>query len=113
MPSVASWDGKWTGADRNYTVVRWVPDHAEDNFMDGRSTKSWCHHWEDGWCACVTAHIVSTDGHQNKSDGFCGYDWMIDNIIRWNATEAPKVDSGAVATQQPTGVLSNSAEVES
>lgn len=48
--------------------------------------KSFYHRWEDGWTACVSVEKVDCREAQKierKSDGFCGYDWMIESIIKY------------------------------
>jgi hypothetical protein len=75
MPSNNSWDGKWSGASRNYFKVLEVSEKkAADIISKGRFT----YNFGDGWIACIKAERAN--GRQPKSDGFCGYDWMIDSI---------------------------------
>lgn len=76
MPGVASWNGRWSGEGRNYSIVRSL-SAAEAAKLDG---KHWSYRWSDGWCALVSAKIVV--GKVKKSDGFYGYDWMVDSILR-------------------------------
>jgi hypothetical protein len=78
MPSCGSWNGKWSGADFNYTIVRKFTDAIADKLMQ---TASWSHRWNDGWCANISARIVPPGERLKKSDGFSGYDWMVANII--------------------------------
>lgn len=87
MPNVASWDGKWSGQDRLYVKVH--------NFGRGKSgdaeaqeilDKGYFHYsFGDGWSAGVTVKEVDSREAlrlRSKSAGFCGYDWMIDSIIK-------------------------------
>ena len=46
--------------------------------------KSWRYDFGDGWTAEVTAVLWPSTLKKEKSDGFCGYEWMVDNIIKWN-----------------------------
>ena len=85
MPGRASWNGGWSGEGRNYSVVRdlSVADARillRDDSKNAR--REWAHHWSDGWCAVVTARVVPEGEELPKSDGFNGYEWMIDNILR-------------------------------
>src|SRR5690606_22351437 len=80
---IASWNGQWSGEGRNYVIVRNVPSETVAKW--GRM--SWRHGWGDGWCACVTARVMEKGERKPKSDGFCGYDWMVNNIIRWGTTQ--------------------------
>lgn len=79
MPSRGSWDNRWSGEDRNYTIVRELDDeHALQ--LDGRS---WSYGWSDGWCAVITARVVHERATLKPSDGFNGYDWMVASILRY------------------------------
>lgn len=83
MPGRASWNGGWSGESRNYILVRELDDIAIARLLGAAMTSaSWSHRWSDGWCAEVTARIVPAGEELPKSDGFCGYDWMVDNILR-------------------------------
>ena len=98
MPNVRSWNGKWTGADKKYYVVQnisttWLKkqEHFKDLLKDGRD--NWHHSWSDGWGANVTAEIIGSPEAKRRrkiSSGFCGYDWMIDNIKYYGSTESKK-----------------------
>jgi hypothetical protein len=80
MPGVGSWNGRWSGEGRNYVLVRSIP--AERVAALGIPT-SWRYGWSDGWAASVSARVMEKGERRPKSDGFAGYDWMVDNIIRW------------------------------
>lgn len=77
MPGRASWDGKWSGEGKNYTLTREL-DHEIAAKLDDRS---WSYAWSDGWHAEVSARIVGKDSEQKPSHGFHGYDWMIGSIL--------------------------------
>ena len=80
MPHVASWNGKWSGADRHYIRTkyeRFVPKELWDRSFDYR--------WDDGWEACVLVNrmpVKEARKLERLSSGFCGYDWMIDSLIK-------------------------------
>ena len=80
MPSVGSWNGKWSGADRRYIRTedeRRVPKELWGN--------SYCYIWDDGWGACVSVERMPANEArklERKSSGFCGYDWMIRSLIK-------------------------------
>ena len=80
MPRVGSWNGRWSGADRRYIRTkdeRKVPKELWEN--------SYCYRWDDGWGACVSVKRMSaTEAKklEKKSSGFCGYDWMIESLIK-------------------------------
>ena len=90
MPSRASWNGGWSGEDRNHAVVRELSDEqlaklfapaAPEGFDLSKCRNIWTHRWSDGWVAQVSARVVPAGEELAKSDGFHGYDWMIDNIL--------------------------------
>ena len=81
MPNKGSWDGKWTGETQTFARTRTekrVPKELWNN--------SFYHRWDDGWTACVTVTQMPANEARKimrKSKGFCGYDWMIESIIRF------------------------------
>jgi hypothetical protein len=78
MPGKASWDGKWSGDDRNYTLLRELDDDRAAQ-LDGRS---WSYGWSDGWRAEVRARVVQAREKLKPSHGFHGYDWMVASILK-------------------------------
>jgi len=77
MPGVNSWNGRWTGEARPHVKVLSVG--AKCLAKPGRYE----YDFGDGWRAAVTVRTV--DGAtarklRKASDGFCGYDWMVDEI---------------------------------
>lgn len=80
MPSVNSWNGRWSGEEKNYVLVKSVPDvRAAELGLP----KSWTYSFGDGWVARVSGCEMGPGERKPKSDGFCGYDWMVANILRW------------------------------
>jgi hypothetical protein len=86
MPGVGSWNGRWSGEERVY--VKLVPvraglkarAHADLLLKEGH----WRYDFGDGWAAGVSVREV--DGPEARqlrcrSAGFCGYDWMVDEIM--------------------------------
>lgn len=48
--------------------------------------KEFFHSWDDGWTACVSVEKMDCREAariMKKSKGFCGYDWMIESIIKY------------------------------
>ena len=78
MPGVASWNNSWSGSGKNYIIVRSITDEKAKNLLD---VGYWSHHWNDGWCAGISIREMQKGERRKKSDGFCGYDWMVRNII--------------------------------
>jgi hypothetical protein len=77
MPGCGSWNGRWTGEGRPYVRV--------ENITKKWDVKPGRHSYDfgDGWRASVTVRQV--DGKtaaklRRQSAGFCGYDWMINEI---------------------------------
>lgn len=85
MPNVGSWNGQWSGAGGRYAKTRKTPSKERlDLIFKGKDSASFYYNFGDGWGASVHAKIV-TAAEANKamhqSQGFCGYDWMIDEIM--------------------------------
>jgi hypothetical protein len=78
MPGRNTWNGKWSGDEKHYALLREIDDPIAEQL----DHKSWSYSWGDGWRAHVEARIVR--GEVKKSHGFCGYDWMVDSILRYN-----------------------------
>jgi len=89
MPGVNSWNNRWSGEGRNYSIVRKISDKWANKLFDGKETASWTHHFGDGWSARITARVVPTGERLKRSDGFCGYDWMVSNILAYGNTKEP------------------------
>ena len=89
MPGVASLDGKWTGSGKHYFKVKTMTDAKAKELFGDKPSRSWYHRWSDGWCACVEAHIMEKGERVKKSDGFYGYDWMVENIWLYGETCKP------------------------
>lgn len=87
MPHCNSWNGRWSGEGRRFL-----------RFKDQRKVpkeywgKSFYYNWPDGWGACVTLTQISAADYkrlERQSNGFMGYDWMIDSIIMYGDIIAP------------------------
>lgn len=80
MPGRGSWNGAWSGTDRVYIRVR--DERIVPKEIVG---KSHYYRWDDGWEACVEVlKMPAREARkiESKSAGFCGYDWMIDSLIK-------------------------------
>ena len=85
MPNRGSWNGGWSGSGRNYTIVKNITDKKATFLgLDKEKTKSWGYYWSDGWGARVTARVMEQGERKKKSDGFCGYNWMVNEIVWYN-----------------------------
>ncbi len=79
MPGVASWNGQWTGSGKKYVRVLTIHKAAEE-IVQGSPYR---YDFGDGWAASVFAvEVDAKDARRlrRQTDGFCGYDWMIDSI---------------------------------
>lgn len=81
MPNIGSWDGKWSGEERLYVLTRTVNNDAAAKLL---KHKFHYYSFGDGWGAEVKVEAV--DGRKGaqlrkKSKGFCGYDWMVGEIL--------------------------------
>jgi hypothetical protein len=84
MPNCGSWNGKWSGAGRKYVVVRRFLKHKLDNANRILNTGYYHYSWEDGWGAGITVKEVDSKQAaklRKESQGFCGYEWMVDTIV--------------------------------
>ena len=80
MPNVASWNGRWSGEKDLHVRIRRNNEVPKEYW-----NKDFIYSWPDGWTACVETRKVSASEArklENRSIGFCGYDWMIESIIK-------------------------------
>jgi hypothetical protein len=91
MPVVKSWNGRWSGADEPHYEVRNVSRKTVEKLGIMDAPKSWSYRFDDGWVAEVTAQISNPSMPKAPSAGFCGYDWMIDSILRHSDLVMEKV----------------------
>jgi hypothetical protein len=92
MPAVASWDRKWSGDGALYALTRRVSDAKADHLDDTRHT----YHFGDGWVAAVNVSRVAGEEARKirrRSQGFCGYEWMVDSILVHGDIRCPEVKS--------------------
>lgn len=81
MPSNNSWNGKWSGEGNAYTVAKTMPE-AKFQGLKRRYTYS----FGDGWVAAVSIREATTG--ERPTNKFCGYEWMIDSILKRDAITA-------------------------
>lgn len=86
MPSNNAWNGKWSGANRRYEIVRSYGGKAgHEKAAKILEPRSYRYSFGDGWVACVSVREVTPQAAKTikrTSDGFCGYDWMITSIVQ-------------------------------
>ena len=89
MPGNNAWDGKWSGEGRNYTITSTLSAKELETIQLGgpplseKTTLSFGYNFGDGWYANVNVRLLKKGERPAKSDGFCGYDWMVDSIRRY------------------------------
>jgi hypothetical protein len=84
MPSVGSWNGKWTGDKDLFAKCRTLSKPEAERLLGDGMEKNFSYRWDDGWCASIRVRKIDSSEKkvlERKSSGFCGYDWMIDSII--------------------------------
>lgn len=90
MPRVGSWNGKWTGEGNlfakviNYTQMYGTSKTAKETAESILIEKNFSYDFGDGWASDIEVRkVTSAEARKLRKDskGFCGYDWMIDDII--------------------------------
>jgi hypothetical protein len=87
MPNVGSRIGRWSGEGRYYVRIRKFgrSKATEEKAAKILAEGSYYYNFGDGWWASISVREVTASEAakiERKSVGFCGYDWMIDSIIR-------------------------------
>jgi len=74
MPNNNSWNGKWSGENKVYTVAKTLT-----NKQKARLKESYYYNFGDGWGARVLVRPAKP--REKVTNKFCGYNWMIDSIL--------------------------------
>lgn len=87
MPNTNSWNGRWSGEGTLYAVVRNFgrTKSSHEKADDVCKKQSYYYNFGDGWGASVKVEkmtIKDANKIKKKSAGFCGYNWMIESIIK-------------------------------
>ena len=85
MPNVGSWNGKWTGAEQPYFRFRNLSKKEGEKLMQDKKSLNFYYNFGDGWGANIDVKVIdsSTKRKLGKiTKGFCGYEWMIDSILK-------------------------------
>lgn len=83
MPANNSWNGKWSGEGNTYTIAKSLSDRQFEELKE-RYTYS----FGDGWIAAVRVREAAP--REKPSNLFCGYEWMIDSILKHNIITADR-----------------------
>lgn len=109
MPGNNAWNGRWSGDGRCYAVLKSFTGKRADRLKDTLADRSFGYNFGDGWFARVEVKAVdSTEARRLRkaSQGFCGYEWMIDSILAdgkiYGPTQ-PKPEPELSATQSGKG----------
>lgn len=86
MPNVGSWNGKWSGEGRLYAIIKTFSNSKKQTDKAKAILKENYYYYSfgDGWSAGI--HVRKVDLPEarklrRKTQGFCGYDWMVNSII--------------------------------
>lgn len=86
MPNNNAWNGKWSGEGNFYAKTQtFMNKKGKENAAKILAGRYYYYNFGDGWAAGITVkEVTSAEATQirKKSKGFCGYDWMIDSIIK-------------------------------
>ena len=92
MPICNSQDGKWSGRDRNLVICRKLGrkvsdlERAKSLATNDMAHTNYLYCFDDGWMASIRVDLVSLKESKrcmDTSDGFYGYEWMIDSILKY------------------------------
>lgn len=81
MPGNNSWNGKWSGDGKCFVIVksfRKMPAELKIGYHT--------YDFGDGWSAAISVREVDKGTAamlRKKSQGFCGYDWMVSSLISY------------------------------
>lgn len=81
MPRFNTWNGQWSGQDKRYIKIRQFVESSDVQI----ETRDYQYDFGDGWVANVKVSRIDRDKKAELikiSDGFLGYEWMIDSIIQ-------------------------------
>jgi hypothetical protein len=108
MPACPSWNGRWSGEGRKYVIVKRFTT-AKGGLMAAKilAEGSYWYSWSDGWGANI--EVQQVDGLaagklRKESDGFSGYDWMVDSIVSYGRILADHQIEPYLETLKEVGV---------
>ncbi|MGQ0834991.1 MAG: hypothetical protein ACT4O5_08760 [Gammaproteobacteria bacterium] len=85
MPNNNAWNGRWSGPAEGKLYAR-AKSFTQRGYKEKLSRLVGNHYYNfgDGWGANVEVKVITADGKRKllkQTQGFCGYDWMIDSLI--------------------------------
>lgn len=94
MPRVNSWNGRWSGQEKRHIIIKsFSTKKSIENGNKILGQGSFYYDFGDGWGAQINVTEVNSEESKRLkkiSAGFCGYDWMVDSIIRYGDIEYRK-----------------------
>lgn len=84
MPNVGSWNGIWTGKKTAHFIVKKCSKEQIEKINLKNNKNSFLYDFGDGWTACVKVERIDYTQaplRRKVSNGFMGYEWMVDEII--------------------------------
>jgi hypothetical protein len=88
MPNCGSWNNRWSGEGRLYARVRSITKDMQNKYnIKEKLDKGYYYNFGDGWGANISVEQIDSKAAnklRKNSKGFCGYDWMIDSILKNN-----------------------------
>lgn len=87
MPGVKSWNGRWSGEGKDYVKV--VTLRGKASKIKGQqilSHGSYHYDFGDGWRARIDVEQIDSAQSarlRRREASFCGYDWMVDSIVKF------------------------------
>ena len=84
MPGCGSWNGKWTGHGKKYSISKRIINRRKSIYPLLKEA-SYLYDFKDGWVARVnvvfTTKTLAVQA-EKESDGFCGYEWMVNSLLK-------------------------------
>lgn len=85
MPGRNSWNGRWSGEETLYAIVKkFATKKAQVKAQEILAKRYYSHNFGDGWRAGIEVSEATPQEARRVrklSKGFCGYDWMVANIL--------------------------------
>ena len=93
MPGVSSWNNQWTGQNNLYVIVRNIGTSKKDKqiWKSRLENPNYMYSFGDGWVANVEiSEVTDLEARKlvRKSQGFCGYGWMVNSICKHNKIQS-------------------------
>lgn len=98
MPGTNSWNGRWSGEETLYAIIKKFPNTLKAQARADEILKQgyYSHNFGDGWRAGISVRrpkdAKDLNNVRKKTRGFCGYDWMVENILSHGSASDKKED---------------------